>query len=89
MERRKRQRNASIKTKALDIVLEAERNKREMDLPLSPTIQLAINEAVALEVKRADDSYAVKLVERILFGILALFGISAATYFVNILLKGR
>lgn len=87
MERRKRQRSASIKTKALDIVLEAERNKREMDLPISPQIQLAINEAVAKEVLRANEAYAMKLVERILFGILAIAGVSATTYFVNLLLK--
>lgn len=87
MERRKRQRGRDIKTKALDIVLEAERNKQEMDLPLSPRIQLAINEAVGKEVLRANDAYAIKLVERILFGILALFGISAVTYFVKLLIK--
>lgn len=56
---------------------------------VSEKILLAIKEAIEEERERSDRSYAIKLVEVILFSFLGLIGSATVLYIVNGFLKSK
>jgi hypothetical protein len=56
-------------------------------MKITPEVELAIKKAVEEERERSDRSYAIKLVEKIVFGLLTLFGAGTVSYIVSQMFK--
>lgn len=53
-------------------------------MELNDSIKLYIEERFAEEKKKSDLAYAIKITERIVFGILALFGVAVVAQIIKL-----